>query len=76
VGKLSAQRSHCEALAGKSTLNRLELFAAEGITRYQKIRPQTGAIEGLLVDLFLEAHHWWRTGARPPRRSRLQGGNS
>lgn len=56
LGKLSAQRSDCEALAGKSTLNRLELFAAEGITRYQKIRPQASAIERLLVDVFLEAH--------------------
>jgi hypothetical protein len=32
------------------------LFAAEGTTRYQKIRPRASAIEGLLVDLFLEAH--------------------
>jgi hypothetical protein len=56
LGKLSAQRSDCEALAGKSTLNRLELFAAEGITRYQKIRPQGSAIERLLVDVFVEAH--------------------
>lgn len=56
LGKLTAQRSDCTALAGKSTLNRLERFAAEGITRYQKIRPQASAIEGLLVDLFLEAH--------------------
>jgi hypothetical protein len=56
LGKLSAQRSDCEALAGKSTLNRLERFAAEGITRYQKIRPQASAIERLLVDLFVEAH--------------------
>lgn len=56
LGKLSAQRSDCEALAGKSTLNRLERFAVAGITRYQKIRPQSSAIEGLLVDLFIEAH--------------------
>lgn len=56
LGKLTAQRSDCAALAGKSTLNRLELFATEGITRYQKIRPQGAAIEGLLVDLFVEAH--------------------
>jgi hypothetical protein len=56
LGKLTAQRSDCEALAGKSTLNRLELFASEGITRYQKIRPQGSAIERLMVDLFVEAH--------------------
>lgn len=56
LGKLTAQRSDCEALAGKSTLNRLERFAAEGITRYQKIRPEGAAIERLMVDLFVEAH--------------------
>jgi hypothetical protein len=57
LGKLAARRSDCAALAGKSTLNRLELHAREGgMDRYHKIRPRTEAIERLFVDLFLEAH--------------------
>jgi len=57
LGKLQAKRSDCAALAGKSTLNRLELHAREGVVDpYHKIRPQSEAIERLLVDLFLEAH--------------------
>ena len=48
------------ALAGKSTLNRLERFQAQGSSRYHKIRPQAGMIEDLFVDLFLDAHR------RPP----------
>jgi len=56
IGRLESGRKRCAALAGKSTLNRLELFEAEGISRYHKIRPQTDRIEGLLVDLFLEAY--------------------
>jgi len=57
LGKLQAQRrSECAGLAGKSTLNRLELHAREGVDRYHKIRPKSDAIEGLFVELFLEAH--------------------
>jgi len=56
LGKLEARRSDCAALAGKSTLNRLELHAREGTDRYHKIRPQSEAVEGLFVELFLEAH--------------------
>jgi DDE family transposase len=55
LGKLEAKRSDCEALAGKSTLNRLELSRAEP-TRYHKIAHDRAAIEGLFVNLFLEAH--------------------
>ena len=55
IGKLEAKRGDCEALAGKSTLNRLELSRAEP-TRYHKIAHDSAAIEGLFVDLFLEAH--------------------
>ena len=55
AGKLAATRSDCAPLAGKSTLNRLELSRAEP-TRYGKIAADTGAIESLLVDLFLAAH--------------------
>jgi hypothetical protein len=57
LGKLEPKRrSNCAALAGKSTLNRLELHEQEGSSRYHKIRPQADAIERLWVDLFLEAH--------------------
>ena len=38
AGKLEAQRSDCAPLAGKSTLDRLELSPAEP-TRYRKISP-------------------------------------
>ena len=54
-GKLEARRANCAPLAGKSTLNRLELSRQEP-TRYHKISYDTAAIEGLLVDLFLDAH--------------------
>ncbi|MGH8769338.1 MAG: IS1380 family transposase [Burkholderiales bacterium] len=57
LGKLSAQRRpRCAALAGKSTLNRLELHPLDQSSRYHKIRPDAAAIEGLFVDLFLDAH--------------------
>jgi hypothetical protein len=55
AGKLSARRSDCAALAGKSTLNRLELSRPEP-TRYHKISHDGAAIERLFVQLFLEAH--------------------
>jgi len=54
-GKLAAKRSDCAPLAGKSTLNRLELSRAEP-TRYHKIGHDRAAIEGLFVDLFVDAH--------------------
>jgi hypothetical protein len=55
AGKLAAQRSDCAPLAGKSTLNRLELSRAEP-TRYHKISHDPEAIESLFVELFLDAH--------------------
>jgi hypothetical protein len=55
AGKLDARRSDCAPLAGKSTLNRLELSRREP-TRYHKISHDGQAIEGLFVDLFVEAH--------------------
>src|SRR5271156_3939570 len=55
AGKLSARRKDCAPVAGKSTLNRLELSRAEA-TRYHKISHDEGAIERLFVDMFLEAH--------------------
>lgn len=46
-----------QALAGKSTLNRMELAAQEaGSDRYKKIHYDASAIDSLLVNLFLEAH--------------------
>jgi hypothetical protein len=54
-GKLEARRKECAPVAGKSTLNRLELSRLEP-TRYHKISHNPVAIKKLLVDLFLEAH--------------------
>jgi hypothetical protein len=55
AGKLAARRSKCAPLAGKSTLNRLELSRTEP-TRYGKLAADAAAIEALFVDLFLDAH--------------------
>src|ERR1700704_5931357 len=55
AGKLAARREDCAPLAGKSTLNRLELSRLEA-TRYHKISHNPIAIKRLMVDLFLEAH--------------------
>ena len=60
AGKLEAKREECAPVAGKSTLNRLELSKVEP-TRYHKISHNPVAIRNLLVDLFVEAH------ARPPQ---------
>src|SRR5262247_3834359 len=59
AGKLTAGRADCGPVAGKSTLNRLELSKLQP-TRYHKISHNPVAIRGLFVDLFLEAHE------RPP----------
>jgi len=55
AGKLTARRKNCAPLAGKSTLNRLE-HAPLAPSRYHKIGHNVAAIEGLFVDLFVEAH--------------------
>jgi DDE family transposase len=55
AGKLAARRRDCAPVAGKSTLNRLELSRPQA-SRYHKISHDPAAIEGLFVDLFLEAH--------------------
>jgi hypothetical protein len=57
-------RDRGQALAGKSTLNRLELtpIGADQDSRYKKITCHTHAVERLLVTLFLQAHH------QPPER--------
>jgi DDE family transposase len=58
------RRDHGKALAGKSTLNRLELtpVGADEGSRYKKITCRTRDVERLFVDLFLRAH------SRPPER--------
>lgn len=58
------KRDRGKALAGKSTLNRLELTprgAGEG-SRYKKIVADGGEIEALFVDVFLQLH------GKPPKR--------
>ena len=55
AGKLQARRRGCAPLAGKSMLNRLE-HAPVTPGRYHKIGHDAAAIEGLFVDLFLDAH--------------------
>jgi hypothetical protein len=55
AGKLAASRPDCAPVAGKSTLNRLELSQDEP-TRYSKIAADMQAMETLFVDLFLDAH--------------------
>lgn len=56
MGKLEAKRADCEALAGKSTLNRLELYPKAGSSAYHKIVPDTEALERLFVELFLDSY--------------------
>src|SRR3954470_9585202 len=57
-------RDRGKALAGKSTLNRLELspIGADADSRYKKIPCRTRDVERLFVTLFLQAH------SRPPER--------
>src|SRR5690242_10906201 len=52
AGKLAARRRDCAPVAGKSTLNRLELSRLEP-QRYHKIACDAAAIEALPVTLFL-----------------------
>jgi hypothetical protein len=59
AGKLEGRREDCAPVAGKSTLNRLELSRLAP-TRYHKISHNPIAIQRLMVELFLDAH-------RPPR---------
>ncbi len=56
------KRDRGKALAGKSTMNRLELTKAEATAkeRYKKIVLDQEAVDRLLVEVFLEAH------AQPP----------
>ena len=57
AGKLHpVLRSDCEALAGKSTLNRLEHTPKRHAAKYHKIDCDGPQVDALLVELFLEAH--------------------
>ena len=57
AGKLTpVLRTDCEALAGKSTLNRLEHTPRRHAAKYHKIDCDGSRVDALLVDLFLEAH--------------------
>ena len=57
AGKLKPTlRSDCEALAGKSTLNRLERSPKRHGKKYHKIDFHQSKADALLVDLFVEAH--------------------
>ena len=55
AGKLAARRADCAPVAGKSTLNRLELSRPMA-TRYHKINHDPAAVETLFVTRFLDAH--------------------
>ncbi|MGH3143594.1 MAG: IS1380 family transposase [Gaiellales bacterium] len=62
AGKLKpVVRTDCEALAGKSTLNRLEHTPKRHGAKYHKIDCDGARVDALLVALFVEAH------ARAPR---------
>jgi hypothetical protein len=54
LGVLSGKRELDEPLAGKSTLNRLELTGRSG--RYHKISYSDEAVDRLLADLYIESH--------------------
>ncbi len=58
------KRDRGKALAGRNTLNRLELTprGADAKSRYKKIVADQGQIESLFVDIFLQLH------PKPPQR--------
>ena len=62
AGKLKARREDCEAVAGKSTLNRLERLPKRHGAKYHKIDFDQTKADELLMDMFVEAHE------RPPGR--------
>src|SRR5579864_2030778 len=61
---VAGQRELGEPLAGKSTLNRMELMPADSASeqRYHKITYSAAGLDEVLVKIFLEAH------SRPPYR--------
>jgi len=63
-GKLEGRRRNCAALAGKSTLNRLEHAPPAGAPgRYHRIEHDADALQAVLLESFIDA---WR-GRRPSR---------
>jgi hypothetical protein len=66
-GDRARERDKGKPLAGKSTLNRLELTppGADPDSRYKKIVAHCSAIENVFVELFLQAH------PEPPQRITL-----
>ena len=57
LDRLDPRREDCEPLAGKSTLNRLELAADGGVAwKHRKVLADFTPMDDLLVDLFVEAH--------------------
>jgi hypothetical protein len=74
AGKLAARRKDCVPVAGKSTLNRLELSKLEP-TRYHKISHNPVAIKTLLVDFpqFRSRVLGPRTPMGPSRRTNGRG---
>ena len=64
-GKIEGGRKGCAALAGKSTLNRLEHAPGDGRPeRYHRIAHDPEALQALLTELFIES---W-PGRLPPSR--------
>jgi hypothetical protein len=61
-GKVEAKRSDCAALAGKSTLNRLEHAPRTEDDRYRKLSLDEEAMKRLFVSVFLKGQ------ATPPKR--------
>ena len=63
LGRLEPRRGDCEPLAGKSTLNRLELAAAgTDAAKARKIGVDFERLDRLLLELYLERH------PQPPRK--------
>jgi hypothetical protein len=56
AGKLSARRADCQAVAGKSTLSRLERIPKRHGAKYHKIDFDQAKLDALLLDMFIEAH--------------------
>lgn len=57
AGKLNPElRTNCEALAGKSTLNRLEHTPRRHASKYHKIDCDGARVDALFVDLFLDSY--------------------
>ena len=64
LGRLEKRRDDCEPLAGKSTLNRLELAAAARLDRkHRKVVADFGRFDALLAELFAERFRGAAEGA-------------